>query len=166
MLKNAMCVSVLCVVISAWLIGSRTILINVTPSMPRGVWSHHAFTSSSRMVTLTPPPLALEWECAREDQLLLKHLWAKEGEVICMEEHAFYKALHPMHVRHATMFNQRGEVTHLAWQGCKAIPKAHIFVLGQHVSSCDSRFFGPVPVSSVQGSVTPLLVWEHVEVMP
>lgn len=144
----------------------RWVLVNLTPSMPRGVWRHTELETSSRRVTLVPPKQAVAWGCASSDQLLLKHIWAREGEHICMKGHTFYKASAPKSVYRAVVLSRQGRPLKLAWQGCQRVPEHHVFVLGQTSSSCDSRFFGPVHRSALRGSARPLLTWEELEEMP
>ena len=147
-------------------IWSRVLLINASLSMPRGIWRHDKGHMEGPHIALTPPAEAMTWKCVRPHQLLLKNLWASQGEVICMEGHTLYKKDQPDTRIQASRTTSSGEPTRLAWQGCKAVPEGQIFVLGQHPSSCDSRFFGFVPADSIVGSVTPLLIWDTLEDMP
>jgi conjugative transfer signal peptidase TraF len=47
------------------------------------------------------------------------------------------------------------------WSGCRALAAGEVFLLSDsHPASFDSRYWGPVNVSSVIGSARPLWTWE------
>ncbi len=43
-----------------------------------------------------------------------------------------------------------------AWRQCRALQAGEVFLLGTHPASFDSRYFGPVPASTVLGVAHPL----------
>ncbi len=147
---------------------TKTLLLNTTPSMPRGVWVRHAPYNkvSSTYVALTPPQQALELGCVRAHQVLIKHVWAREGEEVCVLDRKLYKKSTPAQVIKTNAFTRTGEPLRLGFSGCQVIPPEHVFVLGQHPSSCDSRIFGAVPIHTIQGEITPVLIWDDLKEQP
>jgi type IV secretory pathway protease TraF len=142
------------------------VLVNATPSMPRGLWHTTPLEGDDEIVSLTPPQDALDWGCVRAHQVLIKRVWARAGETVCESGRMLYKTSAPTHVVHTSLLSKRGELVELGWKGCQTLKPGEVFVLGQHPSSCDSRFFGPVPTSSLRARVTPLLIWDDLQEAP
>jgi type IV secretory pathway protease TraF len=47
-----------------------------------------------------------------------------------------------------------------AWKGCRSLVPGEVFLLMEGVpASFDSRYFGPLPVTSVIGRLVPLWTW-------
>lgn len=148
------------------LVAMDVILINATSSMPRGVWRVKALTPSSELVSLTPPEQAIAWRCVRPSQVLIKRVWAREGEEVCAHGRVLYKASAPERVVKTSLLSTHGELLELGWKGCHTLKKGEVFVIGQHPSSCDSRFFGTVPTSSLKSEVVPWLILDDMQEAP
>lgn len=149
------------------LLNTHCLLVNLSASMPRGVWwCEKGGGVGSSMVAITPPEEAVARGCARQGQLLLKHVWARPGEEVCIEGRALYKGGAPNRSISTSLLSSQGQLLRLGFQGCKVVKEGELFVLGQHPSSCDSRYFGPIKTDRIVGAITPLLIWDHVEEMP
>lgn len=140
------------------------VLLNTSESMPRGIWRVHELHDEARFVSLTPPEEALRWGCTRPDQLLIKEVWATQGDHVCLKGRVLYREDEPGREIHTALYSRGGDVLELGWkQGCRRLGEGEVFVLGHHPSSCDSRFFGPVPTSSLQGAVSPWVLWDDMD---
>lgn len=143
---------------------NERVKLNGTRSLPRGVWWAHPVTSrvdapsDTVWIALTPPELALDLGCVREEQVLLKQVLAWPGEVVCREGLELYLAAHPSHRIPTADHTSEGLPNAPFFSGCIEIGPGELFVVGQHPSSCDSRYFGPVLTSQVVAEVHPLLV--------
>lgn len=147
----------LCLVFS-W---QEHVLLNMSESMPRGLWLVQELHPRAQFVSLKPPREALNWGCARANQVLIKEVWAHHGESVCRRGRVLYREDDPSREVHTSLFSRRGDVLELSWQeGCHPIKDGEVFVLGHHPSSCDSRFFGAVPTSNLRARVSPLLLWD------
>lgn len=144
----------------------RVVLLNMSPSMPRGVWRTHPVSEEDELVSLTPPPEAITWGCVRRTQVLIKRVWAREGETVCQHGRVLYKRASPTRLVRTSLLTSQGELLTLGWKGCQTLKKDELFVLGQHPSSCDSRFFGPVHTSRVRARVSPLWIWDPLQEAP
>jgi conjugative transfer signal peptidase TraF len=64
------------------------------------------------------------------------------------------------HVAADTLLTDREGRPLPAWKGCRSLVPGEVFLLMEGVpASFDSRYFGPVPVTSVIGRLVPLWTW-------
>lgn len=126
-------------------------LVNETPSLPRGIY-HLSLAPVSRgaIVAVTPPRPARQYLRqlgAPPGARLLKRVAAVRGDTVC---------------RHGQQLTwPRGAVTALSvdrrgrplpqWQGCRPLGGDEVLVLGDTPNSFDSRYFGPVRTTEIDG---------------
>ncbi len=134
-------------------------VINATASVPRGVWQVSPVTESlevGAIVVLEPPERARALGCVFKDQVLLKYVVGLPGDRVCVHRGAV--SLGKTLIAHT---HARSGARHPSpREGCEVVAPGHLWVATPHPRSCDSRFFGAVPVTSVTGLATPRLTWE------
>ena len=139
------------------------IVWNATASTPIGFW--RVLPKSSRD-HLRVGDYVLFWPdrrsallFAKRDYLplgvpLLKRVAAVAGQTVC--EHRGRVSIDGRHVADALRRDGHGRRL-VAWSGCGPLRPGSIFVLIPTVpTSLDGRYFGPTPISSIIGRVTPL----------
>ncbi len=89
----------------------------------------------------------------RHDVPLLKQIIAIEGDVICRKDREIL--LNGVTIAVARLLDQSSRKLPI-WQGCHRLMSDDLFLLQDHPSSFDSRYFGPVQRSLVIGKATKL----------
>jgi type IV secretory pathway protease TraF len=126
-------------------------LINETPSVPRGLYRRTpAAPQPGTVVAVTPPTSARRYLStlgAPADARLLKHVAAGPGDTVCR------------HGRRLTW--ARGEAVAMArdrrgralpvWRGCRRLGSDELLVIGDSPASFDSRYFGPIRRTAIEG---------------
>jgi conjugative transfer signal peptidase TraF len=88
---------------------------------------------------------------------LLKRIGAMSPQQVCVEKHIVRIDGLPVAGVHTT--DGRGRPL-LAWQQCRRLHDGELFLLSAtNPASFDSRYFGPIAVSTVIGSAQPLWTW-------
>lgn len=87
------------------------------------------------------------------DKPLLKIVAAKEGDRVCRRGRVVRIAERRTVV---ALASDRAGRRLPVWQGCHQLQGGHVFVLGTHSESFDSRYFGPVPGDEIAGVAIPL----------
>lgn len=136
------------------------LLINITPSMPLGVYwmSRRSPRSFGRrdLVAFAPPPsvqgLVRERRYLMEGAFLLKPIAAVAGDVVCIEGDAL--TLNGQPTAHLRATDSEGRPLPRD-ERCGALPSGFVYVLGSDPRSFDSRVFGPIGTHPLR-SVTPL----------
>ncbi len=147
--------------------GTR-VLINTTPSVPRGVYLGAPGTDvgvEGTRVYLTPPAQALELGCVVPGQVLLKDVLAGSGARVCRQKgaHVIDGRAYASHAR-----TSRGEpMPYVLEVGeCALVGGRYLWVGSQHPHACDSRVFGAVPKHLVLGRVHGLWLWDDETIEP
>ena len=152
------------VLMAASALHARPLIVwNATASTPIGLW--HVLPRSSRD-HLRVGDYVLFWPDRRSALLfanrdylplgvpLLKRVAAVAGQTVC--EGGGKVSIDGHHVADALKRDGRGRRL-VAWTGCGPLRPGSIFVLIPNVpTSLDGRYFGPTPISSIIGRVTPL----------
>lgn len=97
-------------------------------------------------------------KCVRPHQVLLKEIFARPGEVVCQEGSTLVVEDRREARVFTSLLDREGELVQIAFQGCHRMGEDEVFVVGQHPSSCDSRYFGPISASEVRFEVSPAWV--------
>jgi type IV secretory pathway protease TraF len=90
-----------------------------------------------------------------KDTMLIKRVAGLSGDVMC---------------RHGIEVTINGQTIHAArrdtsgillpyWSGCHVLLPNEVFLLGDHASSFDSRYFGPVTKAELSGTYKALMTW-------
>jgi type IV secretory pathway protease TraF len=86
---------------------------------------------------------------------LLKPVAAVAGEQVCIEQRWLQIQgtwVGPvLHEAHGMALPQ--------WRGCHIVQEGDVFLASAVPNSLDSRYFGPVPITSLTGQATPLFTW-------
>lgn len=135
---------------------------NATASVPVGLYHVEAFgrLAKGALVLVTPQPDAAHF-AARRGYLplhipLLKHVAALAGDQICSIGAR-------ISINGAAVANRLAvDTMHRPlpqWQGCRTLQSDEVFLLNGDIrDSFDGRYFGPVPLSSIEGIAVPLWI--------
>lgn len=135
-------------------------LVNESPSLPKGLYLRDIGASPDRGATVAfaQPPAALRYLGGLgmpADVLLIKRVAAVEGDLVCRGRVAVTAAS-----RMAPIVERDRRGARLPqWRGCRRLERGEVFVLGDTPDSFDSRYFGPVVVSDVDGVFRETLTW-------
>lgn len=142
------------------------LMVNLTSSAPRGVWSKTALPSviTRGMWVTLPVPATVEpfvpWWIP-----LLKPVAAVAGDCVCVEEGML--SVRPEGLATLEGIETYGRVytqaqgrplPHLP-EGCLQVPAGAVFLASRLPQSLDSRYFGPVPVSALMAQAKPVWTW-------
>lgn len=135
-------------------------LINESPSVPRGLYVRMAGLEVSRGATVAIPQPAdarpyLATLGMPPDVRLLKRAAAVEGDRVCRVENRI-----EINGRTVQVGLRDGRGTALPqWSACGHLGPGELFLLGDTPGSFDSRYFGPVRVSDLDGVFRETLTW-------
>lgn len=136
-----------------------SLLINETPSMPRGVYVRtHRTPQVGAIVALSLPPGAQAYfagRTRRADPLLLKRVVATPGEAVCRNGRQLIWTRGTV----VALDRDRRGRSLPAWQGCVRLGPGELLVLGDGAASFDSRYLGPVRGDRIVGVYRPLVIW-------
>lgn len=135
-------------------------LINESPSVPRGLYVRKFGPDPVRgaMVALPQPAGARPYLATLgmpPDVRLLKRAVAVEGDRVCRTGDRIEVAGGSVPVR---LRDRRG-ASLPQWRGCRRLGPGELFLLGDTPGSFDSRYFGPVRVSDLDGVFREILTW-------
>lgn len=136
------------------------VMVNETPSLPRGVYlrSSQAGVARGAIVAIAQPAAARSYLASLEvppDMWILKRVAGKGGDRACAMGGTLAIA-----GRRAPVFlrDQRGRPLP-RWEACRALAPGELFLLGDTPTSFDSRYFGPVRAEAVAGIYREVLTW-------
>jgi type IV secretory pathway protease TraF len=140
--------------------GPPLVLINETPSVPRGLYVRSADPElrRGRMVSISQPGVARPYLVSLgvpPDMRLLKRVAAVGGEAVC----ASPGRLRTPHADVAVSRRDRRGTPLPAWTGCRTLELGEVILLGDTSVSFDSRYFGPVRREAVEGAYREVLRW-------
>jgi len=135
-------------------------LVNESLSIPRGLYLRAVdqHPGSGAIVAVTPPPDARRYLAALGMPAatpLLKRVAATGGEEVCRQGAELEWRARAVR---ALVRDRRG-VALPHWSGCRRLGSDELLVLGDTPTSFDSRYFGPVPRSGVEGVYVEALTW-------
>jgi len=137
------------------------LLINYTPSIPRGVYwiSHGEVPRRGELVAFPIPDSVRQLLHERRYvpasvQLLAKPVVAVGGDYVCIRDEGL--VINGELAGKVVPFDAEGRSLPRA-NVCRYLAWDEIFTGTTHDNSFDSRYFGPVPLEKVRGSLTPLL---------
>jgi conjugative transfer signal peptidase TraF len=139
----------------------RYIVINLTASVPVGLYISSSAPPRVPDLTLIRLPIHLREYAARRGylpvhRLLLKIVAAGPGDVVCRLGPRVWVGGHS---RVWTLRTDAGGRPLPNWRGCRRLRADEFFVLGSHSGSFDSRYLGPVNRQSVISTVRPMLLF-------
>ncbi len=145
--------------------------LNLTPSEPLGLWrieELHRSVVIGDLVFLCPPTTAVFAEAWRRGYLrrglcvggfapLIKTVAALPGQKVEITDHVLIDG---RSVAASSVRARDGEGRALSPDPGGVIPPHHLFLHSSFASSYDSRYFGPVPDSSLLGLARPVFTFE------
>ncbi|WP_313395397.1 S26 family signal peptidase [Sphingobium yanoikuyae] len=136
------------------------VIWNASASAPIGLYRIHPESDppTGALVAVAPPEQLSRWLSARgylpEGVPLLKHVAARAGQRVCRV--GAVVSVDAQRVAIALARDGRGRPLPV-WQGCRTLRSGELLLLNPtHPDSLDSRYFGPLPASTVIGRATPL----------
>ncbi len=148
---------------ACWRIAGPRLLLNLTPSVPRGLYLVTPCTAVTRgMLVVVPPPTSVAALLVARGYLaaqtpLLKPVAALAGDQVCVE--ATGVQINRTWMAPVGTVDAAGRPLP-SWRGCVTLADDDVFLLStQHAQSLDSRYFGPVPVTRLLGRATPVWTW-------
>ena len=136
------------------------LLWNASASVPVGFYAVHPadrLTAGELLVVRPQAPLAQFMAVRRYLALgvpLIKHVAALPGQIVCRS--GFTITVNGIAEAQAFDRDARGRKLPV-WQACRKIQSGEVFLMNAGVpDSFDSRYFGPVPDSTIIGSATPM----------
>jgi type IV secretory pathway protease TraF len=143
-------------------LGPAYVRLNISPSLPLGLYRLHPVARPLTRGTLVIAQVP-GWSARRVP--FLKPVAAVAGEWVCRRGEAL--------VIHGEDYGPVYE----AWRGeplpaavaaetCARVPPGHVFLATAAPSSLDSRYYGPVAVAQIAAIATPLWTWGHAHAAP
>lgn len=133
---------------------------NASASVPVGLYALHpdAHVEAGDLVAVRPPGSLGRFLAERHylplDVPLMKRVAALPGQEVCRRNLAI--TVDGMPFGEALDRDRRGRPLPV-WQGCRRLGTGEMFLMNAAVpDSLDSRYFGPLPATTVIGAATPL----------
>lgn len=146
-----------------WHAAAPLLLLNLTSSVPRGLYVLTPSTTLTRgMLVVFPPPVAVASLLVTRGYLapqtpLLKPVAALPGETVCVQDDGVF--IQGVFVAPVSPVDHLGRPLP-RWRGCVTLGAGEVFLLSTwHPRSFDGRYFGPVAVASLLGRATPVWTW-------
>jgi conjugative transfer signal peptidase TraF len=140
----------------AAVVSTRWVRLNLSPSVPRGLYWLTAVREPLARGTLVvlPVPASVQAWHARWVPLL-KPVAAMAGAVVCVgEEELWVEGLWYGPVLHEAAGQPLPRI-----HGCVAVPDGAVFLASQAPRSLDGRYFGPTPIAALTARAIPLMTW-------
>lgn len=139
--------------------GPRPLLLNESPSLPRGLYAlAPGPVAVGSVVAVVPPAGARPYLAglgAPADARLLKRVAGAGGDLACAAGGAVV-----VRGRRAPVLTADRRGRRLpAWRGCRRLGPDELFLLGDTPASFDSRYFGPVRRKAAHGPYREVLTW-------
>lgn len=153
---NLFFVPLICLLIAVTALYSCGIRINLSPSLPRGVWQIQP--ASHNDLNIGDSVVIDKAAIPDNTQDLVKDIGALPGYIITRHGNVVYRngVEMPLSTIHAA--NSKGEGLQCIIYPA-IVPEGHIWLSSRHVHGYDSRYFGPVPVQFVIGKARLLWAW-------
>lgn len=144
------------------LVANPPAIINETISMQKGLYVRSGGVGDLKHGDIIAMPMnqnAKDYLVGRlgypADTMLIKRVVALPGETVCRQ--AGTVTVHGRAV-HADRRDSQGTLLPF-WVGCHTLLPTEVFLLGDHPSSFDSRYFGPVLKRDLSGTYQEVISW-------
>ncbi len=147
---------VLGVLVLAAVVSTRWVRLNLSPSVPVGVYRLARLAPPLARGTLVvlPVPVAVRpWHRAWAP--LLKPVAAVAGDEVCVQERTLWVAGASYGPVYATAQGQ--VLPQLA--GCQTVPEAHVLLASDAPRSLDGRYFGLTRIADLTAQAVPVWTW-------
>lgn len=137
-------------------------IINETISMHKGLYVRTGGVSNLKHGDIIAMPMnqnAKDYLGSKlsypADTMLIKRVVALPGETVCRQAGTVTV---PGRTVHAERRDSQGNLLPF-WVGCHTLLPTEVFLLGDHPSSFDSRYFGPVLKRDLSGTYQEVISW-------
>lgn len=147
---------VLGVLVLAAVVSTRWVRLNLSPSVPRGVYRLTAVReplARGTLVVLPVPPAVQAWH--RRWRPLLKPVAALAGETVCVAGQTLW--IHGQ--SYGPVLEEADGKRLIQLVGCHTLQEGEVFLASRQPRSLDSRYFGVVRLSYLSARAIPLWVW-------
>jgi conjugative transfer signal peptidase TraF len=138
------------------LLGTRWVRLNLSPSLPCGLYLLRAVPAhldrGMLVVLPVPPSVQHVWSAWIP---LLKPVAGVAGDTVCLEEEVSVGGVGYGPLAHTV----HGQPLPTIEQGCQVVQDGRIFLASPMPRSMDSRYFGTVAEAAVTAVATPLATW-------
>ena len=150
--------------------------INETPSAPVGLWRVTPVEgppTRGAYVSFCPPDTPIfrlakdrgyiaKGACASGLQPLLKSVAAVAGDQVVLDENGFWVNGHLVSNSRVKIQDKRGRPMPTLSFYSTIVPEGEVWLVSSsHASSFDSRYFGPVATSEIEGVAKPVRVFDQ-----
>jgi conjugative transfer signal peptidase TraF len=146
------------------------VVINATPSMARGVWQRTDQPLARGVVVIACPPRTTTLElgadrhylgdgdCPSRHEPLIKPIAAMPGDTVVVRRSGTIEVNGtPLNNSRSLRNDEGGRPLTGMPAGTYAVAAGHVWLISTYSPlSFDSRYLGPVPISSIRGTVKPL----------
>mgnify|MGYP000091274299 CR=1 FL=1 len=138
----------------------KLLLWNASASAPVGLyWLHPGGKPAvGDFVAIAPPPALARFMAERHylpiGVPLLKRVAARPGALVCRRDAAV--SIDGRSAAIAKIDDSHGRPLPV-WRGCRVIEADELFLLNAAPDSLDGRYFGPIPVSGLIGTASPVV---------
>ena len=143
--------------------------VNVTPSVPLGLWRVHSAASIGRgdVVTVCPPDTEttrvargrgyfMHGSCPGSFMPLIKPVAAIAGDRVSIDGAGVHVNGELIPNSEPLTHDERGRPLSIPFEGERRVPAGDVFVVSSYNAlSYDSRYFGMVPTAGVRGVAAP-----------
>ena len=144
------------------IIKNPPIIINETISMAKGAYVRTGKLDDLKRGDIIAMPMndpARDYLGTRlgypQDTMLIKRVVGLSGDIIC--RHGTVVTIDAQVVT-ASLKDAKGHELP-AWRGCHMLLPSEVFLIGDHASSFDSRYFGPVSRQELSGTYKAVMTW-------
>lgn len=137
-------------------------ILNETPSMALGFYVHLGEVADLKRGDIIAMPMnsaARNYLVKKlgypKDTMLIKRVAGLSGDLVCRQGSV-------VTINKRTLVAARSDRQGIplpAWVGCRTLSTSEVFLLGDHPSSFDSRYFGPVSRSELAGIYRAAVTW-------
>lgn len=154
----ALCAGAIALMAAGELHHGDVVLFNATPSVPTGFYTRtDAPVVEGAFVTVRAGDVAHDYAAVRQftddGDRFIKRVAATVGDCVCGVGETI--RINDRTVAHRGVLDSEGRALP-QWSGCHTLSSDEVFLMGDTPHSFDSRYFGPVSVSDIEG------VWRKV----
>jgi conjugative transfer signal peptidase TraF len=149
---------VLGVLVLAAVVSTRWVRLNLSPSVPQGVYRLAAVSTPLARGTLVvlPVPVAVRSWHSRW-QPLLKPIAAIAGDAVCVQQGSLWVEGQ----WYGPVYDEAGGQVLPRLDGCHLVPEGAVFLASPRPRSLDGRYFGMTRIAALTARAVPLWTWRN-----
>lgn len=131
---------------------SLNLIINTTQSMPLGIYQQINFKTLSKNDLIS-------FKIPDKKEVLFKKIVALKGDFVEVNQNGVF--INNTHLPNSKIFNTDSRGNPLSFKPLKKFLRSNeYFVMGEHIKSYDSRYFGIINIKNNQvNKLKPILLW-------